>query len=45
MDLDSVDNRNIGADELSKSGLHLNVWGIIKLAINFIEKIKTLLKN
>ena len=35
MDLDSVGNRNIGADELSKSGLHLNVWGNSKTGYQF----------
>ena len=28
MDLDIVGNRNIGANESSKSGLHLNDWGM-----------------
>ena len=45
MDFDTVNNRNIGANESSKCGLHLNDWGNGKLDINFIRKIKNLRKN
>ena len=45
MELDIVDNKNIGANELIKGGLHLNDWESGKLPISFVKKIKTLHKN
>ena len=45
MELDIVDNKNIGANELIKGGLHLNDWESGKLPISFVKKIKTLRKN
>ena len=45
LNIDIVDNRNIGGNCLNNSGLHLNSTGYGKLAINFIKKMKTLSKN
>ena len=42
LNLDVVDNRNIGGNCLSNSGLYLNSTGYGKPAINFIKKMKTL---
>ena len=42
LNLDVVDNRNIGGNCLNNSGLYLNSTGYGKLAINFIKKMKTL---
>ena len=39
-----MDDKNTGANELIKGGLRLNDWGSGKLPINFVKKIKTLLK-
>ena len=38
--MDVIDNGNITSNELNKGGLHLNLWGLGKLAINFITRIK-----
>ena len=43
--LDIVDNSNTDKENLGKKGLHLNLRGSGKLAINFIKKIKSLQKN
>ena len=45
LSIDVVDNRNIGGNCLTNSGLYLNSTGYAKLAINFIKKMKTLSKN
>ena len=45
LNIDVVDNRNIGGNCLNNSGLHLNSTGYGKLAINFIKRVKTLSKN
>ena len=45
LNIDVVDNRNIGGNCLINSGLHPNSTGYGKLAINFIKKMKTLSKN
>ena len=45
LNIDIVDNRNIGGNCLTNSGLHLNRTGYGKLAINFIKKMKTLSRN
>ena len=38
LNIDVVDNRNIGGYCLNNSALHLNRTGYVKLAINFIKK-------
>ena len=38
LNLDVVDNRNIGGNCLSNNGLYLNSTGYGKPAINFIKK-------
>ena len=38
LNIDVVDNRNIGGNYLNNSGLHLHSNGYGKLAINFIKK-------
>ena len=45
LSIDVLDNRNIGGNCLTNSGLYLNSTGYAKLAINFIKKMKTLSKN
>ena len=45
LNIDVVDNKNIGGNCLTNIGLHLNSTGYGKLAINFIKKMKTLSKN
>ena len=40
LQMDVIDNGNITLDELNKGGLHLNLRGLGKLAINFIRRIK-----
>ena len=45
LNIDVVDNRNIGGNCFSNSGLHLNSTGYGKLAINFMKKMKNLSKN
>ena len=45
LNIDVVDNRNIGGNCLNDSGLHSNSTGYGKLAINFIKKIRNLNKN
>ena len=45
LNLDVVNNRNVGGNCLNNSGLHLNSTGYGKLAINFIKKMKNLSKN
>ena len=42
LNIDVVDNRNIGGNCLTKNGIHLNSTGNGKLAINFIKKMKNL---
>ena len=39
LNIDVVDNRNIGGNCLNNSGLHLNSTGYGKLAINFIKTV------
>ena len=41
LQLDVIDNSNISNVRLSRRGLHLNIQGLGKLAINFIKKIKS----
>ena len=38
LNIDVVNNRNIGGDCLNNSGLHLNSTGYCKLAIKFIKR-------
>ena len=38
LNIDVADNRNIGDNCISNSGLHLNSTGYGKVAINFIKK-------
>ena len=38
--MDVIGNGNITLDELNEGGLHLNLRGLGKLAINFIRRIK-----
>ena len=38
--MDVINNGNITLDELNKGGLHLNLRGLGKLAINFVRRIK-----
>ena len=45
LNTDVVDNRNVGGNYLSNSGLHLNSTGYGKLAINFIKRMRNLSKN
>ena len=45
LNIDVVDNRNIGGNCLTNSRLHLNSTGYGKLATNVIKKMKTLSKN
>ena len=45
LNIDVVDNRNIGGNCLNNSGLRLNSTGYGKLAIIFIQKMKNLSKN
>ena len=45
LNIDVVDNRNIGGNCFNNSGLHLNSTGYGKLAINFIKKMKNSSKN
>ena len=45
LNIDAVDNRNIGGNCLTNSGLHLNRTGYGKLAIIFIKKMKNLSKD
>ena len=42
LQMDVIDNGNITLDELNKGGLHLNLRGLGKLAINFIRRTKNL---
>ena len=42
LNIDVVDNRNIGGNCLTKNEIHLNSTGNGKLAINFIKKMKNL---
>ena len=41
LNIDVVDNRNVGGNCLTNSELHLNRTGYGKLVINFIKKMKT----
>ena len=36
--MDVIDNGSITSNELNKGGLHLNLRGLGKLAINFITR-------
>ena len=45
LNTDVVDNRNVGGNYLSNSGLDLNSTGYGKLAINFIKRMRNLSKN
>ena len=45
LNIDVVDNRNIGGNCLNNISLHLNSTGYGKLAINFIKKMRNLSKN
>ena len=45
LNTDVVDNRNVGGNYLSNSGLHLNSTGYGKLVINFIKRMRNLSKN
>ena len=45
LNTDVVDNRNVGGNYLSNSGLHLKSTGYGKLAINFIKRMRNLSKN
>ena len=45
LNTDVVDNRNVGGNYLSNSGLHLNSTGYGKLAINFNKRMRNLSKN
>ena len=45
LNTDVADNRNVGGNYLSNSGLHLNSTGYGKLAINFIKRMRNLSKN
>ena len=45
LNTDVVDNRNVGGNYLSNSGLHLNSTGYGKLAINFIKRMRNVSKN
>ena len=40
--MDVIGNGNITLDELNEGGLHLNLRGLGKLAINFIRRTKNL---
>ena len=42
LDIDYIDNGNINETHLGKKGLHLNSYGIGKLALNFIKYMKDL---
>ena len=45
LNIDVVDNRNIGGNCLNNISLHLNSTRYGKLAINFIKKMRNLSKN
>ena len=45
LNIDVLDNKNMGGNCLDNSGLHLNSTGYRKLVINFIKKMKILSKN
>ena len=45
LEIELIDNGNIGDDCLLEGGLHLNSKGSGKLAMNFIKKIKKLKKK
>ena len=45
LNIDVVDNRNIGGNCFKNGGLHLNSTRYGKLAINFMKKMKNLSKN
>ena len=45
LNIDIVDNRDIISKHLSTKGLHSNVSGSRRLAINFLERIKKFWKN
>ena len=45
LNLDFIENGNIGSSELRTDGLHLNERGSGKLAMNFIRKIKSFSKK
>ena len=42
LQMDIIGNGNITSNELNKGGLHLNLGGLFKLAVNFIRRIKNL---
>ena len=42
LDLNIVNNQNIGANDIGRRGLHLNNNGINKLASNLIAKLQNL---
>lgn len=42
LDIPTIDNRNIGLEQLGRKGLHLNKWGASRLAMNYISFIRTL---
>ena len=42
LEIDVIDNRNIGSEFLNRGGLHLKEQGSGKLAVNFLKKIRSL---